>query len=80
MEMVLDRCIKTKPDLVLLPLTGRKLSNVPTLLNDRESIDEFLETEVLYNNNIYKEGKAERAIYERVNSLKKINTIMSTLY
>jgi len=28
----------------------------------------------------YKEGKTERVIYERVNGMRKINSILSTLY
>ena len=81
MELVLDRCTRIKPDLVMLPINGRLINqNENTLLQNHEAIDKFIDEEILVNKNLYKESKAERAIQERVNSLRKMNVILSTLY
>jgi len=76
--MVLDRCAKAKPDLVLLPLPladGKSL-----ILKDKSMIDEFMTDNYLSNSCHFKPGRTERVVYERVNGMRKVNSIVSSLY
>lgn len=67
--------------MVLVPTVGASpaYSQTPLLATDA-AVDSFINQELLSHSHLYKVGKTERLIYERVNGLKKPNTIMSTLY
>lgn len=73
MQLVQDRVLKTKPDKVLLPIPG------PSHLKSVEMVDNEVKN-ILSQHKIYKEGPAERIIYQKVNAMKTANTVMSTLY
>ena len=71
--MVLDRCTSLKPDIVFLPIQSSSPypDNKQTVhLKSEDDITDFVFGEILNEQNVFKLGRSERVVYERVNGLK----------
>ena len=65
------------PHLVLLPISP--MHGLDNYLRNNEDVDEYL-TLMMAKSSQYKAGESERAIYQKMHSLKKINVALSALY
>ena len=63
MEVILDRCVKEKPDLVLLPVTKHSAIYLEdNLILNQEETNNYMK-DLLSLSSQYKKGRSERVIY-----------------